>query len=183
MKKSAIIKNDDLLLRPITCEDIEIMRVWRNQNDIRTKFLSQGIISKDQQDKWFSNYQKNDNDMTFMIEEIQLLRRPVGVVSLYDMDSENNVAEFGRLMIGDKEARGRKLGLKSTWVLVNHAFNELNINKIKLDVITENETALNIYIKCGFQLIEEVYLNNIKVYKMVLNKGDLPDYDNVAKEN
>ena len=35
----------------------------------------------------------------------------------------------------------------------HYAFNELGVNKIKLEVFSNNERAVNFYNNCGFELI------------------------------
>ena len=52
---------------------------------------------------WYEKYKNNINDKMFMIYYDEI---PVGTIALYNIDFENNIAEFGRLLIGNTIFRG-----------------------------------------------------------------------------
>lgn len=55
--------------------------------------------------------------------------------------------------IGEKECWGRGYGTDALRTLVRFGFEEMNLNRIALDVYDFNERAIASYLKCGF--IEE----------------------------
>ncbi|WP_190318210.1 GNAT family N-acetyltransferase [Bacillus wiedmannii] len=92
--------DDNLLIREITEKDIELIRKWRNQADIRQYFIDNNYIDKNQQKEWLKKYSQKKDDIMFVIEETLEFKKAIGTVALYNIDSKNNSVEFGRLMIG-----------------------------------------------------------------------------------
>ena len=125
-------------------------RAWRNQPDVRKWFLDSSVISTEQHQRWFEHYRDRDDDFVFIIEETERLKRPVGQVSLYAIDWEGRRAKFGRLMIGDAQARGRGLALRAVETLVRHAEHGFGLRELRLEVFDGNDPAIAIYQRCGF---------------------------------
>lgn len=109
---SATYKN--VILRPLKEEDIEMLRIWRNDIS-QTKFLTPiGEISPAMQKKWYNDYLNNPDEITFSIIETASLNRLVGSVALYHF--KNGIAEIGKIQIGDREAHGLGLGFVKFFV-------------------------------------------------------------------
>jgi len=87
----------------------------------------------------------------FVIEETDTLKRPVGQVSLYNIDWAAGRAEFGRLTIGDAEANGQGLARLATSRLVDEGLTTWGLNRIHLEVLPTNLPALAVYEACGFR--------------------------------
>lgn len=170
MEHNFIIENDILLLRPTKSEDIEKIRIWRNKPNIRKCFITQTIISREQQLQWYSNYLKKENDYSFVIVE-KISSNPIGTVSLYNIKPETGKGEFGRVFIGKETARGKGYGVSVCKLLVDFAFKQLNLRTVYLEVFASNIAAIHIYGKCGFSFIEQYSKNNILIYKMLINKS------------
>ena len=144
------LEGEDVLLCSISKEHIEKLRKWRNKEEIRKNFLNTDIISAEQQNQWFSSYIKKDNDIMFIIKD-KKNQEEVGAIALYNIDSEKKQAEYGRLMIGEESAKGKGIALKSIKLMLDFAFNELLLDKVYMDVFTENYPSININKKLGFK--------------------------------
>lgn len=73
----------------------------------------------------------------------------VGHVGLYRIDHRIRKAEFA-IVIGDTDWHGRGFGrVVSRW-MINFGFLELNLNKITLTVLEENERARRLYTSLSF---------------------------------
>lgn len=167
MKECFSISKDNLVLRPIAYDDLELMINWRNKNSIRKCFISQSVISIEQQINWFNGYLNKKNDIMYIIEWNE---KPVGNISLYDINSEKNTAEFGRLIIGEESVRGLGIGKKATKLLCEYGFNKLNLNNIYLEVFIDNKYAIDTYESVGFVIEKETIKNEKKLYYMTLIK-------------
>jgi len=141
-------------LRLLKEPDLSLTRAWRNQDHIRQWFFNSDLIGAEQHQAWFEQYQKRDDDFTFIIEE-SVGHRAVGQVSLYHIDWANGRAEFGRLMIGVADAVGKGLAHEATQLLVDYALNELGLCQVYLEVWSNNLRALEIYKRCGFVGVAE----------------------------
>lgn len=147
-----VIESGRLRLRSLTVADLPMTLAWRNQDAIRKWFFHSEIISPEQHRAWFESYQEKDNDFVFVIEEKRVLQRAVGQVSLYNIDWEKKRAEFGRLMIGDSEARGLGLAQEATRILIEFAERELGLREIYLEVYADNLPAIAVYRACDFSI-------------------------------
>ncbi|HCC08185.1 MAG TPA: hypothetical protein DEP72_08540 [Clostridiales bacterium] len=164
MKHEYIIKGDNILLRPLEENYIEILRCWRNKKEIQKWFLNSRVINKEEQIKWFENYINNNDEIMFIIESSDL-NIPVGAIALCNIDRENNMAEPGRLMIGEEIARGKFMGTKALKLLCNFALSELNMKEIYINVIANNR-AIKIYERLGFKHVCKYVHEDKDVVKM-----------------
>lgn len=140
----------DVKLRPLEENDIEKLRIWRNDAS-KTKFLRNiGEITPEMQKKWYEAYLKNKDEIVFAIEETAELNRMIGSVALYNFDGKT--AEIGKIQIGDVEAHGRGIGRKSFVMAMWIGFQLLGIEKFVASVHQENIAAYSNYMKIGFQV-------------------------------
>jgi len=76
--------------------------------------------------------------------------RPIGSVSLFDLDLVNGSAGLG-IMIGEPGDRGRGHGTDTLEALVAFGFDSLRLERIWLDVFDFNPGARRVYERVGFQ--------------------------------
>jgi len=84
----------------------------------------------------------------------------IGNLKLEPIDFDYKRATFGILM-GDKRYWGMGIGTEATKLIVDWAFDILDLKEINLGVIAENKAALKIYEKVGFQ-IDNIEKSSIK---------------------
>ncbi len=167
MKHQYIIYDRYLVMRPITYEDIEKVRIWRNKDSIRKWFIHENIVSKKEQENWFKGYLSNENDVMFIVE---WNNTPIGTAALYDINYGMQTAQFGRFMIGEPQAKGLGIGKKAAKALCEFGLNELGLKKIELEVLSDNRNAIHIYEDIGFIKKDEMVIDGKKLYKMDLSK-------------
>lgn len=149
---------DDILLRPLAPEDIESLRQWRNDTR-NTKFLSDiGTISEEKQRNWFQSYLGDKSEVIFAIEEIKDLQRIVGSVSLYSICGD--IAEVGKILIGDVAAHGKGIGRKALVMAMAAGFDKLGLKKIIGAVSPDNVQAYTNDMRVGFQVVGQHTLEN-----------------------
>ncbi len=76
----------------------------------------------------------------------------IGRCILFDVDQINRTAMLG-IVLGEKEYWDRGYGRGAIQLLVDYAFNLLNLNSVMLGTFSFNERALACYRKVGFQVI------------------------------
>ena len=149
MKHSYFKTYKNIELKPLSQNEIELLRSWRN-DPANTKYLSKiPFITEQMQREWFERYLLNVDEMTFAIYEVKELERAVGSLSLYDFSDES--AELGKIMVGDSAAHGKKIGYNAVIAALKIAFDDLKLKKVRLTVFEENAKALYIYQKAGFK--------------------------------
>lgn len=84
----------------------------------------------------------------------------IGNAKLEPIDFNNKTAIFG-ILIGNKKYWGKNIGTEATKLMCVYGFNELNLDCIKLGVISVNKKAIRVYEKVGFKIIN-IEKNKIK---------------------
>ncbi|MGE5595715.1 MAG: GNAT family N-acetyltransferase [Hyphomicrobiales bacterium] len=84
----------------------------------------------------------------FAVWDVEAGRR-IGESWLKVPAPENRAAEFGILL--GPQGRGRGLGAETTWLTCRFGFEMMNLRRIELRVLAENERASALYQRLGFQ--------------------------------
>ena len=145
MKIPHPLAGEHITLREISKEDSEKVVRWRNAENRNGVFFSHLTLTPESQHKWFNSYENNPSDYTFIIEHDG---KPVGMVSLYNLEEKK--AEFGRLLIGEKEFRRRGLARQATRMLLEYGFKNLDLEEVFARVFEDNKSAVNLYLSMGF---------------------------------
>jgi diamine N-acetyltransferase len=155
--KRAVAPLDDgrVRLRLLEERDLETTLGWRNRDEIRRWFFHSDVVALESHRAWFGRNLERDDDFVFVIEELQELRRPVGQISLYNVDWPARRCEYGRLIVGDPEARGRGLAQAATRLVLRQAFDTFGLDEVYLEVIASNAAAIAVYDACGFRRTQE----------------------------
>lgn len=149
-----MLKSERVTLRPILKEDLSLINKWKNDYEV-FKFLGGGFmpISIDQQSKWMDSMIDNTgNNKRFSI--VNEDSKCIGIIGLYNINWINRNCEFG-IYIGEKDQWGKGYAKESMIQIIDFAFNVLNLRKIKLDVVKDNQSAIKMYSKLGFKIIGE----------------------------
>ena len=150
-----LLVGDRIVLRLLEQNDLPLTLLWRNQDTIRKWFINTDVIQEAKHLAWFERYTKLDNDFIFVILAKDLDNLPVGQISLYNINWKIGRAEYGRLMIGNPVAKGKGYARQATTLLLELAFNILNINEVFLEVKPDNKSAIAIYESAGFTITKQ----------------------------
>ncbi|RRD40750.1 N-acetyltransferase [Leptotrichia sp. OH3620_COT-345] len=166
MKKSLKKEFNDIILKSLEKKDIEILRNLRNKEENRKCFIYQKEISKEEQENWYEKYIKKEDDVMFTAYLKESDRVPIGFAALYNIDKEKKCCEFGRIVI-DKSKTGKKgLGYQITACLCNIGFENMDVEKIYLEVFSDNIPALKTYLKVGFEEKKRYIKDNKEIIYM-----------------
>ena len=166
---------ENVYLRPLKAYDIESLRLWRNNPNNNLYLNKIPYITPGVQKKWFEGYINNNDEICFAIVENKELNRLVGSLSLYHF--ENDKCLFGKILIGDIDAHGRKIGLNATIAATKIAFERLKLSRVKLFVYADNLVAYKIYSKAGFSVIE-AHVDASGRREYIMSKEDRGDWSN-----
>lgn len=141
LKENLSEENYPLLLKWLT--DIEIigylysarrMRDFKNVSDIKN------FLAEEKDEMFWEIYARDD---VF-----------IGYASLCSFQGKEQ-CEFS-VFILDKKYWGKGAGLEATRLMLDHAFNELGIEKIVLETSELHQGAIRLYEKAGFSKVEVV---------------------------
>ena len=144
------LRDEIVHLTPICFDDLELIRTWRNRDEIRVWFNDGRLIEAQQQQAWYRAYLENPADLMFIVRRTADMK-PVGTIALYRIDFEAKRAEVGRLIVA--EGRGEGLGYAALWRACQAAFEALGIETLGSEVKLANVAALRINQAVGFQPI------------------------------
>jgi len=144
-------------LRPLLKEDVPSLLRWINDSEIQ-QYLSVYLpIMEAEEDEWFANLHKQHNNIVFGIVVDGKL---IGNMGLHGINHRNGTATTGAL-IGYREYWGKGYGSEAKMLLLNYAFNTLNLRKVRSSVIAFNKRSYKYSRKCGYidqgRLTEEHY--------------------------
>jgi len=141
----------NVALKPLSMENLEALRKWRN-NKNQTKFLRPiGNITPEMQMNWFKSYLDDQRAVNFGIYETEKLNRFVGSLSIYDID--DNRAEIGKIQIGDDEAHGMGIGRTSLIIAMKIGFELIGLTEIYASVHQDNVAARTNDLRIGFKIV------------------------------
>lgn len=130
-------------------ESIEQLRTWRNNPELRKYFREHREISKEMQERWFTERVLNNPcQVDFEIHDIDT-GKLIGHCGLYYIDWINRNAEF-TVYIGDMSYRNGGYGSDALRLLFEYGFSTLNLHRIWAEVYSNNG-AIDIYRRLGFK--------------------------------
>lgn len=138
-------------LRAYKKEDVEYAWKYINDEEIK-RCLIPGIpypMTLEEEEKWYQEQSAFRDTYNFAIETLEE-GKYIGGCGINKVDWKNSVATVG-IFIG-KDYLSRGYGTDAMNTLVGFIFNQMNINKVKLNVYSFNERAIKSYKKCGFKL-------------------------------
>ena len=153
-------------LREYSRDDLEKAREFVNDPEIK-KYLTPGIpfpLRKEDEEKWYEELNPlGDGTYVFAIEKIDN-KEYIGGCGINKVDWKNSIAEVG-IFLG-KPYWNKGYGTDALKTLINFIFNEMNINKVKLEVFSFNERAIRSYKKIGFK--KEGIFRNGQYYDVII---------------
>lgn len=150
------IEGADIYLRLMNREDTDDIIRWRNTDSVRRNFIYQEPFTREGHEKWIETMVDTGKAVQFIIC-VKENDRPVGSVYLRDIDRTHNQAEYG-VFIGEEDAQGKGYGTQAALMMINYAFEEEGLHKLKLRVLAKNKRAMRSYEKAGF--VKEAYLKD-----------------------
>ncbi|MDR1599050.1 MAG: GNAT family N-acetyltransferase [Oscillospiraceae bacterium] len=139
-------------LRAYSQQDVD--NALRQVNDYDSVRMSaSGIIlpaTYDDEARWIGQQTAmGHGEYQFAIETLE--GRYVGGCGVHKIDWKNRVGQIG-ILIGDARMRGHGYGSDAIRALCRVGFGEMNLNKLSLTVMSENEAAIRCYGACGFTI-------------------------------
>ena len=137
-------------LRELERKDLPAINKWRNDPELIALLGAPfRYINLDVDIKWYESYMGNRGNAVRCAITEDGGDDILGLASLVSINYMNQSAEF-HIMIGDIQNQGRGLGTFDVNSMLNHAFNNMNLQRVELTVLDNNTRAKHLYEKCGF---------------------------------
>lgn len=155
-----MLKGERIYLRAVEFEDSRIISAWLNDRETNINLDIIYPLSKRYADSYVLSSDEEGNKKMFVIDNQD--HKPIGLVIIDKIKWEYRNCEIG-IVIYDKSHRSKGLGKDAMNTALNFIFNEMNMNLVYLNVLSENKIAINMYRKLGFEfegeLRDRVYKN------------------------
>jgi RimJ/RimL family protein N-acetyltransferase len=140
----------NIYLRPLEPDDARTLVPWFNDPEVTRFLLRYQPMTLAEEVEWLRHAGQSATDVVLGIMT-RADERLVGTTGLHNVDQRNRHAAIG-ISLGDKTAWGKGYGTEAMRLLVRHAFDTLNLNRVWLHVYEYNERAVRVYQKVGFRL-------------------------------
>jgi RimJ/RimL family protein N-acetyltransferase len=143
------MRGEKVALEPLRDSDSDRLFGWINDRELVLLSSDFAPVSRDDHDAWFERIRLAEDVEIFGIRRVgddEL----IGSCQLRGIDRAQGVAEL-QIRIGTSDDRGRGLGAEAVRLLLAHAFNDLGLHRVGLEVFPSNEPAIRAYEKAGFR--------------------------------
>jgi RimJ/RimL family protein N-acetyltransferase len=165
-----------VILRPLKEENIEQVRLLRNQPQIRKWFNYSKEISEEEQLKWFNQYLQDPTDYMYVAFLKTNPKQFVGTYASYNLDVNKRTIEVGRLMVDSKNISERGIGRDIVGAAVKLIFENLPVDIITGEVFAENERSIRCTMEGGgLEIIGKKTVNGREVVEMSITRQQYLD--------
>jgi len=142
----------------LTAENPQVMGEAFSRWDRDSEFFRlldndpQALYSRKKITDWLEkDIEKTENDSFFFsirtLDQDQL----IGFIAIWDIQWSHG-SSWVSIGLGEREFWGKGFGTDAMRLILNYAFNELNLYRVTLFVFGYNERAIRSYQKAGFQI-------------------------------
>lgn len=179
--------NFSIFLRPFQEEDAILINKWRNDPEIH-KFTGGPInyVSLEIERAWVrQKMMENRNELYLAICLNDESKKMIGYISLNKIDHVNKCLDAGGCVIGDKESRDGVSLFESIFLILDYAFNQLNMHRVTASCLPEHWMApyhLGVF---GFKkegTLKECRYKNGKYHDMDLYALMRKDFDSMLEK-
>ncbi len=148
-----MIIGERVRLRAMERQDLPRYVAWLNDPEVIQGLQIHYPLSQAQEEHWFENVLKKPVDEQPVAIEVlhEDTWKMVGNCGFFNIDWRCRSAEVG-IFIGDKAVWNQGYGTQAMRLMLKHGFDNLNLNRIQLDVYETNPRAIRAYEKAGYTL-------------------------------
>lgn len=143
-----MLKHGPISLDAIQDDDIKRMIPWFNNISFLRNYDYEAAVpyTEKKLKEYLDSLRESPEHMVFAIREHENI---IGLLGLNNILWNNGCASIF-IGIGDSSNQSKGLGKIALSLLLNFAFNELNLYRLQLQVIEYNTRAINLYKSFGF---------------------------------
>ncbi len=141
------MKDKDIILKPLQYEDIELVRNWRNSEEVSQYMYTDSEISEERQKQWFESVKKDFTQKYWLIIHKD---KKLGVANLYNIKDNFKTTYWG-FYLGDTSVRGQGVGKKVEFNMLKMVFDDMQYNKLLCEVFVSNDAVIKMHEKFGFR--------------------------------
>jgi RimJ/RimL family protein N-acetyltransferase len=141
-----------IMLREYRTDDLPWIRQWVNDpaivSNLSDIFLYPHALESTE--AFLESVIEGSSDSRGFVIADRQTEAYIGQVNLDSIDWKNRVGSIG-IVIGSSEQLGLGYGTEAMKLLIRFAFQEMNLNRLQLEVYDFNDRAYRCYLTCGFK--------------------------------
>ncbi len=144
------IERYGIVLESLGHDHLEMVRLWRNQDFVRTNMQFKELLSRADQERWFNSLDQNKN----LYWVIRSHDYPIGLIHIKDIDSEKSNGEAG-IFIGEPSYLEMPQPMLAILLMMELAFSILKLKTLLAKIKSGNIHAIRFNERLGYQLIPD----------------------------
>jgi len=149
-----LVVGEKVALGPLRPDLAPVYARWMNQLEVRRGLDRMGIASPQSQEKWVEEHLEKGAQREPQAVEFTIYERtdsaPIGTAGLFEIVHAHGRCTFG-IALGER--RGQGLGTEATRLVLDFAFNVLQLRSVLLEALDWNAAGLTAYERAGFRRI------------------------------
>jgi len=179
MKYFRKLVGEKCYLSPISIEDVEKYTEWVNDLEIGQFVLfSTAVYDMGKEKSQLERLMQNGHNFAIIEKDTN---KVIGNCGLHQVSDIHRHAQFG-IFIGEKTYWNQGVGAEATALVLDYAFNLINLNSVSLEVVAYNQRAARCYEKVGFKYIgtRRKYMfmagqyHDVKLYEILASEFSSP---------
>lgn len=162
------ISSYGITLREVSENDLELLRTWRNSEEISKYMLSKEYISQEMQQNWYRSF-KARGDMNFVI---CFEGRDIGFFGLKVVDKDNNRYNPG-IYFSETEGQNSFLPYLVHLCFIEYIYKKNPDMVLVTQILRINKRALRFSLSCGYQKTRDVQDEDTVEVTLTREKGVL----------
>ncbi len=163
---TAMLHGSRIVLRPMTLRERRTFFQWATQSDATEwwygsrygdEIPSYEVFKLD----WERHYFEDGHPDMGRCYSILVQDRAIGQVNYNPIHQADRSTEMDILIAHDRD-KGHGYGSEAIRLLAGYLFEELEVSRIRIEVIAQNPRAIHSYARAGFQVIYTYILNGIE---------------------
>jgi RimJ/RimL family protein N-acetyltransferase len=143
------LRDDAIVIGPVLPEDTGSLFLWVNDADAAMLDLPFRPMDWMGYHNWLAELSRNAATVLFAIRR-RAHPAIIGYIVLTKIHPVHRSAELG-VRIGAEDQRGKGYGSAAIALALRYAWNQLNLNRVQLTVLSTNHRAIGAYQNAGFQ--------------------------------
>ncbi len=144
-----MLKGKTVYLRLLSQDDLKDRVSWINDEENVQTLLFDWPTSYEKTLKWYNNAIMDSSRLHFSIVDTETSEL-IGMTGLLNIDRINHHAQF-YITIGNKKYRGKRLPDEAIPLVLEYGFSELELKKVYLYTLPNNERGRHVYERNGFK--------------------------------
>lgn len=163
MAVSKILSGQLVNLIPVTVEDAQFTMDIRNDEAL-TEFIPKIETTLEKQQNWIAGQREKDGDYFYIITKADGTK--LGTAAVYDVDSSNDICEFGRYISYGNAYENVETAL----LALEYVFYELDISCVMLNNDVRNKKIISFWKRFGAEFDAEYNYGTWTAARYLLTK-------------